>query len=321
MKRLIAFLLMVGFTFFLLAQQNPSYRSFDTNDFYTNSIPWPISIQSNLVVQGLVVQSNVYVGNSIFVTNVANFLSNVVVHNDIYVSNVIVVQGIPLNPQTLWLPTLSYELWYDPFQGRDLGVGAIGQMGWTSVNLSSGTINVSNAVNHFGTVAMTTTATSNAGMFIHLSSTPVLKPVIPPLDNFAGWTNRFVWRMNGTNAVRAYVVMTAGTFTSTLEMTNCIGVAMLSTTNNVMVGYVSGAAANSTTNLNGGTIVSEKWYTNHIWCATPGVISFTVNGGPEATLNANLPTVGLTPSVGFKKQAASVSSMEIDEWMLVVKRQ
>lgn len=321
MKRFIAFLLIVCATFWLVAQQNPSYRSFDTNDFYTNSVPWPISIQSNLTVQQIVILSNAYVGNNIFVTNVANFYSNVNFHNDIFVDNEIIVQGQPLNPQTLWLPTLDYELWYDPFAGRDLAAGAVGQMGWTSVNLSSGTINVSNAVNHFGTIAMTTTATSNGGMFIHLSSTPVLKPVVPPLNSFAGWTNRFIWRLNGTNAVRAYVVMTAGTFTSTLEMTNCIGIAALTTTNSTIMGYVSGAAANSTTNLTGGEIVSERWYTNYVWCASPGVISFNVNGGPEATLNANLPTVGLTPSVGFKKQAASVSSMEIDEWMLVVRRQ
>lgn len=321
MKRLVACLLIICVTFWLVAQQNPSYRSFDTNDFYTNAVPWPIAIQSNLVVNNLTVVSNAYFGNTVIVSNTASFLSNVTFHSDIYVSNQIVVQGIPLNPQTLWLPTLDYELWYDPFAGRDLGVGAVGQMGWTSVNLGSGTINVSNAVNHFGTIAMTTTATSNGGMFIHLSSTPVLKPVIPPLDNFAGWTNRVVWRLNGTNAVRGYVVFTAGTFTSTLDMTNAIGIAIHSMTNTSLMGYCAGASAVSTTNLGGGTIVSERWYTNYIWCRTPGVISFNVNGGPEATLNANIPTVGLTPSIGFKKFAATVSSMEVDDWLLVIKRQ
>lgn len=320
MNKLLAALLVIA-EVVCFAQINPSYQQFNTNQFYTNSSPWKISLVNNTPVFNLTVVSNAFFGNNTFVTNEARFLSNVTFNTDIYLSNAIIVQGTALNPQAQFLPTLDYELWYDPFQGRDLNAGAVGQLGWTSVNLGSGAIAVSNAVNHFGTIAMTTTASSNGGMHIHLSSVPVLKPVVPPLNATAGWTNRIIWRLNGTNAVRGYLVFTAGTFTSTLDMTNAIGIAIHSSTNASIMGYCANASSVSTTNLDGGTLVSEKWYTNFIWSASPGVISFNVNGGAAATLSANIPTVALTPNIGFRKFAASVSSLEIDDWMLVIARQ
>lgn len=305
MKKFL-FLLLVSITT-ISAQQNPAYRSFNTNHFNTNQPPaqtWPISINSNLSL------------SSLTITN------NLIVQNDIYVSNSIVVQGVVLDPQSLWIPTLAYEAWYDPFNGSALTDGTAGSLGWTDVSAGAGGGNtaVSNAVGHFGTIANTTSTSSNSIQYLHLSSSLSGKPCIPPLNNFAGWTNRIVWRINVTNDCRAWFIFQAGTFTSTLTHSNAIGIFVDTGTTDQIMGFTSDAVVSSTT-TNLGTLQSTVWNTNYIWCDTAGVISFSLNNGPRATINTTLPTSGLTPAMGIvKTAAANAVSQEIDDWLLWVKR-
>jgi hypothetical protein len=82
------------------------------------------------------------------------------------------------------------------------------------------------------------------------------------------------------------------------------------------MGMTSASSVLSTTNL--GTVQNATWVTNEVWCATSGIISFSLNGGAEATLNSNLPTTGLTPAFGLLKVAANnAAALEIDEWIMI----
>lgn len=203
------------------------------------------------------------------------------------------------------------EYWYDPFSGSALSAGTVGQLGWVPV----GSPAVSNAVGHFGTLALTTTASAGNGSYCFLSTTTNTRPCIPPLHTEINWTNRIIWRVNGTNAAKVYLVLQNGIWGQTL-FADAIGLWMNTTNNNQILGVCSSSSSVSTTNL--GNLVDNAWYTNEIWSTTAGTIAFSLNGGAAAHLSANVPTVALTPLMGALKPTATAAvSLEIDKWILI----
>jgi len=225
-------------------------------------------------------------------------------------------------PNLSWVPMPGREVWYEPFNGNNMGSGgAHGALGWTaqSSGAGGGGVSVSNSPNHWGTVALTVSTSANSIEALFGSSALNSKPPVSRMDQQTGWTNRFIWRLSVTNDLKAHICWQNGNFTqSALE--NSIGIFVNSTNSNQIMGMTSASSVLSTTNL--GTIVAAQWYTNEIWCNSSGVISFSLNGGAEATLNSTLPTTGLTPAFGILKVAANnAAALEIDEWVVVWTRQ
>lgn len=245
--------------------------------------------------------------------NTNDFSTNTVIDGQISVRTI--------QSATSWLPITGYELWYEPFTGGDNTSALVGALGWAISG--SGTINFSNSVNHFGTVALTISTTAGLTYSLFNGDQYQTRPSVPPLDNTTGWTNRIIWRIANTNLLRAYLMFQDGLLIQGAEPTNCIGIAVITTNANQIMGFTSGGAAGNVSTTNLGAIVDAQWYTNEIWCTTGGVISFNLNGGPEATLNSNIPTRALTPAMGMVRPSlsAAASTLEIDEWVLIWTRQ
>jgi hypothetical protein len=244
--------------------------------------------------------------------------------NDFTTTNLIAGQiSIRTIPKaTSWIPITGYEVWYEPFTGGDNTAGLTGALGWSPSG--SGTLNFSNSVNHFGTVALTISTTAGLVYQLFNGDTVQTRPSIPPLDATVGWTNRIIWRIANTNLLRAYLVLQDGAFVQGgIEPTNCIGFAVVTTNANQIMGFTSGGAVGNFSTTNLGAIVDAQWQTNEVWSTTAGVISFNMNGGPEATLSANIPTRSLTPTMGMIRNSvsAAASTLEIDEWTLIWTRQ
>lgn len=246
--------------------------------------------------------------------NTNDFSTNTVIDNQISVRTI--------QAATSWLPITGYELWYEPFTGGDNTSALIGALGWALSG--SFTCNFSNSANHFGTVALTLSTTAGLTGTMFNGDQVQTRPSVPPLDNTTGWTNRIIWRIANTNLLRAYLVFQDGAFVQGgIEPTNCIGLAVVTTNANQIMGFTSGGAVGNFSTTNLGAIVDAQWQTNEIWCTTAGVISFNMNGGAEATLSANIPTRSLTPAMGLVRPSlsAAASTLEIDEWTLIWTRQ
>lgn len=281
-------------------QQNPAYRSFNTNHFETNGLVWPIGIKSNATIPTITVSSNV------------------IVEQSVYVSNSIILKGNLLNPVALFIPTPSYDVFYDPFSaGFSAGGGTFGKLGWSQTSAGTGGagLAVSNAPGHFGTLTVNVTSTANSIQSMWLSFAANNRPFIPPLNSKTGWTNTWVWRFNGTNSVKGYWGMIGNANYTQSALEQSIGIHINTTNNDQIMGHLSHASVVSTTNL--GTLQDGVWYTNSIWCVSAGTILFNLNGGPPAALSANLTSSALTPSAGVvKTQAGVASSAEFDVFLL-----
>lgn len=316
-KTLFAGCVAVLLTVILLAQQNPSYRSFNTNHFHTNAIPWPIALQSNLVITNLTVMSNTFFNDQLFVTNVATFNTNATFSQTVYVSNNVVFQGTPLDPLALWLPSVSFVLWYDPFPSTVFAAGKIGRLGWSQSSIGSGGLGVTNsfAANHFGTLELfTRNDAANSIQLIHLSNATAGQPSIPPLGSTIGWSNRFIWRITGsTNAFRAYLHLAGQNTYTSFPIGSGIGIQINSTNSDQVRGFCVHASTQTVTNL--GAFALNQWMTNSFWSRIAGVMSFSLNDGPECAISNNIPTSALTPNIVVMTTAVGTSAtLEIDEW-------
>lgn len=229
---------------------------------------------------------------------------------------------ININPSRFAFATLDlgYEIWYEPFQGAGSGAGVSGSLGWTGASggAGGGGIAFSNAVGHAGTIAIQVSSSANSIHSIFNSTVVNSKPTIPPLNATTGWTNLIVWRINGTNSLKGYLVLQAGNLTQA-ALEAGMGIFVNTTNSNQIMGHCSSGSSVSTTNL--GTLQDGVWYTNMMWSATAGVISFNLNGGPEATLSANVTSSALTPQMGLVKTVTGVAaSLEVDLWVFLYRR-
>lgn len=304
--------------FIVWAQQNPSYRSFNTNHFHTNAIPWPIALQSNLVITNLTVVSNILFTDVFFATNVVVFGTNVSVSQSVFVSNNIIFQGTPLDPLSLWLPSVEYQLWYDPFGSSTIAAGKVGRLGWTTLSSGSGSLGFTNsfAVNHFGTLELfTRNDAANSIAAVFLSNTTAGQPPIPRLDSTTGWTNRFIWRITGsTNAFRCYIHLAGQNTYTAVPIGSGIGIMINSTNTDQVQGFCVHASTQTRTNLGGFAL--NQWMTNAFWSRIPGVMSFSLNEGPECAISNNIPTSALTPNIVVMTTAVgTAATLEIDEWV------
>jgi hypothetical protein len=198
-----------------------------------------------------------------------------------------------------------------------MGGGTIGSLAWTpqSGGAGGGGVSVSNSPSHWGTLAITVSSSANSIEAVFGSSALNSKPSVSRMDQQTGWTNRIIWRLSLTNDLKAHLCWQNGNFTQN-ALENSIGIFVNSTNSNQIMGMTSASSVLSTTNL--GTVQNATWVTNEVWCATSGIISFSLNGGAEATLNSNLPTTGLTPAFGLLKVAANnAAALEIDEWIMI----
>lgn len=222
---------------------------------------------------------------------------------------------------TSWLPGVGYEVWYEPFQGGDVSTTAatLGALGWTE-SPDSGSVGVTNVANHWGCVSLITSASAGQQQTIFNADSANANPTIPPLNATTGWTNRIIWRLTTTNSLKAHLAL-IGTNTTfgQAALQESIGV-YLNTTNTAQIMAMTSAGSTlSTANL--GAAVAGAWHTNIIWSASAGVISFSMDGGAEVTLNSNIPAGPLTPAFSIiKTETTVVSILEVDEWTLWWKR-
>lgn len=300
----------------LWAQQNPSYRSFNTNHFHTNAMPWKIALQTNLTITNLTVVSNAIFGDVFIATNAAFFSNSVSFSQDVHVTNNVIFQGTPLG-NALWLPSVDYVLWYDPFPSSVAAAGKFGRLGWTSSSIGAGSLGFtnSNAVNHWGTLELQTrndAANSIAAMF--LGNAIAGQPPIPRVDATVGWTNRFIWRITGsTNSFRCYIHFAGQNTYTSFPIGSGVGIQINSTNSNQVRGFCVHASSQTTTNL--GAFALNQWMTNAFWSRIPGVMSFSLNNGPECAISNNIPTSALTPNIVVMTTAVGTrADLEIDEW-------
>ncbi len=223
-------------------------------------------------------------------------------------------------PATSWIPGTGYEMWYEPFSGGDVSTtaGIIGALGWTEV-ADAGNVGITNEPGHFGVVALATTAAISQQTIFNGDSATA-NPTIPRLINATGWTNRVIWRLTATNSLKAHIAL-IGTNTTfgQAALQESIGIYLNTTNSTQIMGMVSANSVLSTTNL--GTAVAAAWHTNHIWSSTAGVISFSMDGGAEATLNSNIPAGPLTPNFSvIKTEATALSHLQVDEWVVWFRR-
>lgn len=241
--------------------------------------------------------------------------------DDFDTNNYIITANVP---PTSWLPGVGYEVWYEPFSGGDVSTteATIGALGWTEV-AEGGAVGLTNEVNHWGCVALLTTASAGSQQTVFNSDGTVAAiSTIPALNATVGWTNRIIWRVNVTNSIKAHLALIGTTATfGQGALQSSIGIYINSTNSTQIMGMVSHASTLSTTNLE--TMVNAEWHTNHIWCNSSGVISFNIDGGPEATLNSNVPTSSLQPAFAIIKTETQggISTLQVDEWTLWWRRQ
>lgn len=302
----------------LLGQQNPSYRSFNTNHFLTNASPWKIALQTNLTITNLTVVSNGFFTDIFWATNITVFRTNVSFSQDVFVTNNVIFQGQHLDPLALWLPGVEYTLWYDPFQGFTTAAGKVGRLGWTQLSTGSGGGGFTNsfAVNHWGTLELfTRNDAANSIQAVFLSNATAGQPPIPRLDATTGWTNRFIWRITGsTNAFRCYIHLAGQNTYTSFPIGSGIGIQINSTNSNQVRGFCVHASTQTTTNL--GAFALDQWMTNAFWSRIPGVMSFSLNSGPECAISNNIPTSALTPNIVVMTTAVgTAATLEIDEWV------
>lgn len=301
----------------LLGQQNPSYRSFNTNHFLTNASPWKIALQTNLVITNLTVVSNTFFNDQLFVTNTATFSTNVSFSQTVHVTNDIIFQGQPLST-VQWLPSVDFQLWYDPFQGFTAAAGKVGRLGWTqsSIGAGGGGFTNSSAVNHWGTLELfTRNDAANSIQAVFLANAIAGQPPIPRVDATIGWTNRFIWRITGsTNAFRCYIHFAGQNTYTSFPIGSGVGIQINSTNSNQVRGFCVHASSQTTTNL--GAFALDQWMTNAFWSRIPGVMSFSLNNGPECAISNNIPTSALTPNIVVMTTAVgTAATLEIDEWV------
>lgn len=302
----------------VLAQQNPSYRSFNTNHFETNASPWKIALRTNLTITNLTLVSNAFFQGTFFATNIATFGSNVSFSGNVFVSNNVVFQGTPLDPLALWLPSVNFVLWYDPFASSVFAGGKLGRLGWTQVSSGNGGLGVTNsfAQNHFGTMELLTrNDAANSIQIVHLSNALAGQPSVPPLGAITGWTNRFIWRITGsTNSFRAYIHLAGQNTYTAVPIGSGIGIMINSTNTDQVQGFCVHSSVQTRTNL--GTFALNTWMTNAFWSRIPGVMSFSMNDGPECAISNNIPTSALTPNIVVMTTAVgTAATLELDEWM------
>lgn len=300
------------------AQQNPSYRSFNTNHFHTNASPWKIALQTNLTITNINVVSNAIFSDVFIGTNVAFFSNSVTFSQTVFVSNNVVFQGTPLDPLALWLPSVEYTLWYDPFGSSVFAAGKLGRLGWTQSSIGSGGLGATNsfAVNHFGTLELfTRNDAANSIQAVFLSNALAGQPPIPPLGATTGWTNRFIWRITGsTNSFRCYIHLAGQNTYTSFPIGSGIGIQINSTNSNQVRGFCVHASTQTVTNL--GAFALNQWMTNAFWSRIPGVMSFSLNEGPECAISNNIPTSALTPNIVVMTTAVgAAATLEIDEWV------
>lgn len=213
---------------------------------------------------------------------------------------------------------------YEPFSGGSGNGGQIGKHGWTPSTSGGGGVNFSNAPNHWGTVNLETTALAGSIQSIFISAS--LNPnhaTLPALNATSGWTNRIIWRLNGTNSCRAWIALHGGVGEGTAAGSGLhnIGIFVNTTNTDQVMGYCNTTSLALNTSVNLGTLVSGQWNTNEWWCASAGTISFSMNGGAESTIASNVPTVPLQHVAAIMKVVNSdVNVLEIDEWRTVKAR-
>jgi len=229
-------------------------------------------------------------------------------------------------PPTAFLPNLDFEIFeYEHFGcGRNAG-GQIGRHGWIQSNSGGAGIFFNTHANHWGTVELWTTSLV-ASTQTMLQSEAINRPVIPPVNAVVGWTNRVIWRLNGTNSCRAWVVITGGVGGFGLGAgtgLHNIGIFINTTNSDQILGYcnTTSLALNTSTNL--GTLQSGQWYTNEWWSHISGVVCFTLNDGAVACISNNITSLPCQQAAAVAKTVGSTDTniLEIDEWFLVKARE
>lgn len=339
MKRLLIPLLLLALASPAFAANPPTI-----NSQQTNIVVWPSANRVGLIVRGISGQgTNIFEvldSNSNYLFKVegtaamAN-LSNAIVNRDLVVSNSLWLLGrftnsalsanmpvwtdahkglVSLSPS--YAPPPNYEFWYEPWGAGDNTSGGIGAMGWqtTSSGAGGGSINWSNSANHWGILAVSTSASANSIQSVSLGDTPNSKPWIPSLSTAVGWTNTWIWRLRQTNSVKCYLLLIGnGNYTQN-EMENGMGFFINTSNSAAILAYVVTASVPSSTTL--GNIVADTWYTNEMWSTSAGTVSFNLNGGTPVTRTT--PNLQLTPSFGLVKTLSDGAvSLEVDEWKLV----
>lgn len=217
-------------------------------------------------------------------------------------------------------PNVQYEVFYEPFSsgGPNIVGASSGRMGWSQVSsgVGQGQRVPTNAPNHWGTILLLTSQSANSIVGSFCGDQLNSKPQFPPLNNLTGWTNRIIWRITGSNSCKAWLVMQAADFNFAANPANAMGLEMNTTNSNQIRGYTSVSSSQSFTNL--ATIVENQWHTNEMWSTIAGVISFNIDGGPEAALS-NAPSTALTPAFIIAKGVAATATngLEVDEWVFI----
>lgn len=252
----------------------------------------------------------------------SNFDTNYFDTNTVTAGQVIIkLNTNALVSATSWLPGVGYEVWYEPFSGGQVSStsATIGALGWSEL-ADTGSIGVTNAANHWGIITLIITAAAGNKQTLYNSDCTNCRPTIPPLNATIAWTNRVIWRLLATNSIKGYLGFVGITGHNSLtNLQEGFGVYFNTTNTTQIMGMTALANTLSTTNL--GNFVSGAWHTNIIWSTTPGVFSFSMDGGAQATLSTTIPTSGLTPQFGIiKTETTVISILEVDEWALWWKR-
>ena len=313
----------------------PDYKNFDIDDFtmgavgsqsnimvsdkfpLTNHIVWGTNATKGTITNRSATGVEILGTASVTGRLTNSVLSpNSVVFTDGTTPPALTTSGsLPTLPNS-WLPSLGYEVWYEPFGAGDNAAGTLGALGWTgsSGGAGGGSINWSNSVGHWGIQTISTSGSANSIHSMALGDSPNAKPWIPSLSAVAGWTNVFVWRLRQTNAVRCFFGLIGNANYTQAILENAMGFYLVTTNSASIMGMVSTASVGTTTNIQ--NVVVDTWYTNVMWSHSAGTVCFSINGGTPATLTT--PNFQLTPSMGLVKSTTTAAvTLEMDIWWLL----
>ena len=233
---------------------------------------------------------------------------------------------IRLKPSTSFLPNLSFDVFMDEHFGCGRNSSAqIGKYGWTQVASTGGGAHYATYANHWGVMGIATVTNLGSSQGLFNAEAISTRPNIAPINASTGWTNRIVWRLVGTNALRMWIAMTDATSfgLGAGARQDTLGIFMDTTNSPNIRGYTTTTAtAGTTTETNLAVIVSGQWYTNEFFSFISGVICFTHNGGSLACVSNNITTAALIPAFAVTKTVGSTETnlLEIDDWFIYRQR-
>jgi hypothetical protein len=203
-------------------------------------------------------------------------------------------------------PLLTQSL-IDDFMSGSAGAGATGTQNWYWFN---GALSVPDGeANHPGIVRKTTGAVINTYALIYLLLSAG-GPVLPA----ATFDQTWVVRLN-TNDANTTVRVGMGANCAANPPAAGIYFEKLAADTNWFRITRSGAVQTRTDH---GVAVSTGWIKFRIRRINGTTLGFSINGGTEAQVTANIPTVGLTPHVAITNTAAADKNIDVDFFSHVV---